>query len=892
MSLKDRNISKSAGIAVSKIQGMGLSGPIVGNPRYVIKDAATAMSTWIRKRVKSEYVHATIDAAINAADADSGENRGDKIYVLPGHTETLSTASAITADVDGLEIIGVGHGADTPTLTFSATDATIVISGASVSLKNILLVPSIDSVASPIVVSGTNCTLDVEVRDASAAIECVRAVLTTAAADNLTAKVVYKGFTGGNACVNCIRLVGADNATIDVDFYGVASTAIVEFHTTACTNVSITGNFYNSGTTDLSKDVVDTATGSTWWVDGFDGAAGAEFSGGSGNAVAVGDLSTIAAGIVTIDGYHDVGTADATTNVVMSDVIGNKSDAAADGDVTSTESLVAYAKQNVGALRDNGRGGSYWYLDSGATAGGTGTSWTDAWDTLAEAIAGASSYDTILVKDGSTYDIGAAQNIGVTGLHIIGTGAKEQNFAKAMIYGGTGHFLTINAHEVWIDNISFVSPLNTYDAIRVATTASYFKIKITNCKFDLSNGEYCIKCDDTWDAPDLVIENNLFRSFSTGGIYLNTTRAQVRNNRFLILNAGTTAIEHVPTGGSRPDTIIVDNEIYGVNSTDIGIEITNTPTEALFHMSGNRVINCATPVTAQRYTSWYDGNYWGINDGDYHSSVGANGGRVHYVDANAGTTGLDGRSRKSAFLTLSEANAVATTRDDIIYMAPGDYDEAGVVNITTQGLQIIGEGPKSCYHNKAMIYSGAASHLMTINKHEVVIDNIHFSMPDDTKDAIRISTTAASYKVTIRNCRLDGWSGEYGIYTANDSPDLLIEDCLFRSWNTAAVYANSTRTMIRRCIFHVVTDKIGIEHIPAGGSRPDNVYVDNYFSGIANSSTTGIKFTGAPSNGTIMVMKNYFAGTWDTTITKIAAAGGVLNYVSDGSGGALIDTVT
>ena len=70
------------------------------------------------------------------------------------------------------------------------------------------------------------------------------------------------------------------------------------------------------------------------------------------------------------------------------------------------------------------------------------------------------------------------------------------------------------------------------------------------------------------------------------------------------------------------------------------------------------------------------------------------------------------------------------------------------------------------------------------------------------------------------------------------------------------------------------------------------MYNFNTFDGVANSSTTGIKFTGAPSNGTIQYIKNLFTGTWDVSITQIAAAGGCLNYVSDGSGGALIDTVS
>ena len=303
---------------------------------------------------------ATIDYAIGRCTASNG----DIILVSPGHAETVATAGAIACDVVGISIVGLGAGALRPTLTFSAVDATMTVSASSVTVENILIKPSIDSVVSPIVVSGSDCYLDVEVQDASATVECVNAILTTAAADLLTVNLVYRGFIAGNACVNAIRLVGCDKARINVDFYGVASTSIVEFHTTACHNIEISGTFYNSGTTNLSKNVVDTATTSTWSVSGFDAAAGAEFSGGSGNAIAAGDLSAIAtsvaailvdtgttldAALAVVDGYHDVPTKDATTDTVMRDVVGRKTDSAAAGAVTETESLMAYAKQNVTA---------------------------------------------------------------------------------------------------------------------------------------------------------------------------------------------------------------------------------------------------------------------------------------------------------------------------------------------------------------------------------------------------------------------------------------------------------------------------------------------------------------------------------------------------------------
>lgn len=303
---------------------------------------------------------ATIDYAIGRCTASNG----DIILVSPGHAETVATAGAIACDVVGISIVGLGAGALRPTLTFSAVDATMTVSASSVTVENILIKPSIDSVVSPIVVSGSDCYLDVEVQDASATVECVNAILTTAAADLLTVNLVYRGFIAGNACVNAIRLVGCDKARINVDFYGVASTSIVEFHTTACHNIEISGTFYNSGTTNLSKNVVDTATTSTWSVSGFDAAAGAEFSGGSGNAIAAGDLSAIAsnvaailvdtgttldAALAVVDGYFDAPTADAVTDTTIRDAIGRKTDAAVTT-VAATKSLMAYLKGAINQL--------------------------------------------------------------------------------------------------------------------------------------------------------------------------------------------------------------------------------------------------------------------------------------------------------------------------------------------------------------------------------------------------------------------------------------------------------------------------------------------------------------------------------------------------------------
>lgn len=351
-------------------------------------------------------------------------------------------------------------------------------------------------------------------------------------------------------------------------------------------------------------------------------------------------------------------TANATTSAYMRDVLGHKSDAAV-GAVGTTGSIMAYMK----GLLLAGSGGStiesVYYVDANVSSSGAGTSWDTAYKTLDEAIAVATTRgDTIYIAPGD-YDEGNVVNITTQGLRIIcpSHGGGWQN--QAMLYSGAAsHLMTINAHEVLIDGLAFSQPDNTFDALRVSTTLGSYKVTIRNCRFDGWSGEYGIYAEE---SPDLVIENCLFRSWDTAAIYVNSTRTKISNN-IIILEGATSGIIHAPTGGNRPDTTIENNRIYGVNSGDTGISITGTPTEALFHMSGNRVINCATPVTLSKYTSWYDGNFWGVEDWRYHPNHGkeaamARGadGNIHYYDLNIAATGLDGRCWASAYNTLAAA---------------------------------------------------------------------------------------------------------------------------------------------------------------------------------------------------------------------------------------------
>ena len=252
----------------------------------------------------------TLDYAIGRCTA----SRGDIIMIMPGHIEAV-TASSIAMDKAGVAIVGLGEGDLRPKFNFGATTSNIAISAANCSMKNLVMVSTIDSVVAGITVSAAGVTLDLETRDTSAAIEFVSALVTTADADNLVAKMRHRGFVAGNAMVRYIDLVGCRDAIIDVDFFGIASTSVVDMRTTACDNVQVSGRFYNDSVA-LTKNVTNNTT-STWSVRGFDAKNGHEFAGSDDTAVAyIDSAAPTQAGLTTALGTDGTTVTDSATTVL------------------------------------------------------------------------------------------------------------------------------------------------------------------------------------------------------------------------------------------------------------------------------------------------------------------------------------------------------------------------------------------------------------------------------------------------------------------------------------------------------------------------------------------------------------------------------------------------
>ena len=79
---------------------------------------------------------ATLDYAIGNCTA----SQGDVIYVMPGHAEDITTASAVDVDVAGVKIVGLGWGALKPTFSTTAAAGSITVDAANCVIKNLRLV--------------------------------------------------------------------------------------------------------------------------------------------------------------------------------------------------------------------------------------------------------------------------------------------------------------------------------------------------------------------------------------------------------------------------------------------------------------------------------------------------------------------------------------------------------------------------------------------------------------------------------------------------------------------------------------------------------------------------------------------------------------------------------
>jgi len=206
------------------------------HPDYKAADGVTTIAA----------VYNTVDAAVGACTAD----QGDVIYVMPGHTETI-TSSSTTLDIAGVTIICLGNGTNAPHFTFSTAAATINVSAADVKWQGGYFLANYLDVASTFTLAAAkDFTLDGAMLKHSSNVLNFLSVVTTGTTDYATdgLTVTDNKYYGLNTTpLAFISVLGdVDRLTVTGNYVNSASTAdvghFITFAAKDATNAIISDN--------------------------------------------------------------------------------------------------------------------------------------------------------------------------------------------------------------------------------------------------------------------------------------------------------------------------------------------------------------------------------------------------------------------------------------------------------------------------------------------------------------------------------------------------------------------------------------------------------------------------------------------------------------------------
>ena len=226
---------------------------------YFFVDSGSGHSTY--DGLDSDHPLATIDQAINKCTAA----KGDVIIVMAGHAENIDSATDIVVDTNGVTIVGLGNGHNRPTLTFTGTAGSVIVSGTNNSIRNIVFMAGISAVLIGVNVTGDgNEVIGCEWDFSTAAFDFVDMLLFSTS-DNCKAignKFIAEAGTAG--CESQIQITDTIKLIVAYNWFeGAVNTAMIEGVTTTSTHQYILYNvFHNTDATPgMPVNVHDDATG-------------------------------------------------------------------------------------------------------------------------------------------------------------------------------------------------------------------------------------------------------------------------------------------------------------------------------------------------------------------------------------------------------------------------------------------------------------------------------------------------------------------------------------------------------------------------------------------------------------------------------------------------------
>ena len=193
----------------------------VGGPNYTTGDVwfvdsgATLASDAVTHGSSPDAPFATLDYAIGQCTTE----KGDVIYVMPGHSETGSTALQELFDLDkaSTSVIGLGEGDLRPTFNLEEATVTCVMGAAGCRISNLVFIGGVDELVAVLEVeaAATGCRIDhCYFKDTATDEDMLTTIVIAADADRLEIdNNQFIGIAGGEA-TECMVFAGGSDGTI------------------------------------------------------------------------------------------------------------------------------------------------------------------------------------------------------------------------------------------------------------------------------------------------------------------------------------------------------------------------------------------------------------------------------------------------------------------------------------------------------------------------------------------------------------------------------------------------------------------------------------------------------------------------------------------------------
>lgn len=237
------------GLSSFGVPVMGGAGNIlpVTTGKYVFVSSATGSNS--NTGEDTDKPKATLNGAVAACRA----SKGDVIVLMPGHTESVTSATTQVLSKAGITVVGLGWGRLRPTFNFTNTAGSFEMDAANCVIRNVVFTADVSAVVVGINVDAANCVIEgcefdyVDTGDDFAIYVDASSVVGTQFLGN-----VVRGESGTAGSTDGIVLVASHKTVIDGNvFIGQWSNAPISNATTLSTRVQVTNNYiYNADTSD------------------------------------------------------------------------------------------------------------------------------------------------------------------------------------------------------------------------------------------------------------------------------------------------------------------------------------------------------------------------------------------------------------------------------------------------------------------------------------------------------------------------------------------------------------------------------------------------------------------------------------------------------------------